>query len=62
MRNTALRTQAATAAVTAPSLLVALDIDGTLIDSERRSQRRLRTTTKFYRRLPVVQVVVLNGI
>jgi hydroxymethylpyrimidine pyrophosphatase-like HAD family hydrolase len=36
MRNTALRTQAATAAVTAPSLLVALDIDGTLIDSERR--------------------------
>lgn len=36
MRNTALRTQAATTAVTAPSLLVALDIDGTLIDSERR--------------------------
>jgi hydroxymethylpyrimidine pyrophosphatase-like HAD family hydrolase len=36
MRNTALRTPPATTAVTAPSLLVALDIDGTLIDSERR--------------------------
>jgi len=36
MRNTALRTPPATTAVTAPSLLVALDIDGTLIDSGRR--------------------------
>ncbi len=36
MRNTALRTQTATAIGTAPRYLVALDIDGTLIDSNRR--------------------------
>lgn len=36
MRNPALRTPSATTAVTAPRLLLALDIDGTLVDSDGR--------------------------